>query len=101
MFHARKEISSACINAYVDDYIALSHHTTDIQDQIILENTIENILGKGSIKADKRVSPTTATDQLGWYIDLIDETIIPSDKSIDKLLYVFSTYKQMQMKSKP
>jgi len=88
LFLALKLINGT-LDAYVDDFIGFSHLTTASSDQSTLHKCINNILGDDTIQLDKSVPPSTITDVLGWNINLLTETIRPSDKGIDKLLFAF------------
>jgi len=84
-----KKFQNGILSAYVDDFIGFSHTSLANSDQSNLHKSMRNILGDNCIKIEKSVPPTLSTDVLGWFIDLNNETIRPSDKGIDKLLFAF------------
>jgi hypothetical protein len=69
---------------YVDDAIGLAIEKHAKRDQEIVEETIENTCGVGSVAVDKQVLPCLEGEIIGWWISLTSASLRPSDKGIRK-----------------
>jgi hypothetical protein len=78
------------ISTYVDDVAGFGHPTTVRADQAHARTTITAILGPDGL-ADKSLLPCSAGEIIGWYVDLLRLTILPSAKGRRKLLWTFFT----------
>ncbi len=74
---------------FCDDFIGCGHHSVVNGDQVRARELIENVFGEDKVAWEKSVTPSTKAEVLGWWVDLEQQTIRPSDKSIRKLMFVF------------
>ena len=74
---------------FCDDFIGCGHHSVVNGDQKSAQALINHVFGDDKVALEKSVPPSTKVEVLGWWIDLDQETIRPSDKSIRKLFFVF------------
>ena len=74
---------------YLDDIIALSLAERAASDQWHIELECEKAIGSKAVSYEKQVLPCLSCEVLGWLIDLITETLRPSEKGIRKLVFAF------------
>jgi hypothetical protein len=74
---------------YVDDAIGLARAEVAASDQCIVEEKILLCFGEGSVAVDKSISPLVIQEVIGWLVNLLSESLRPSDKGIRKLLWAF------------
>ncbi len=63
-----------------------------IENQHIAKPVLIRTFGSDSIELSKSQSHQSSTVIIGWFVDLISQTIRPSDHAIDKLFYSFSSF---------
>ena len=73
---------------YVDDFSAMSPIGSAAQDQAVAESPITECFGPYSL-SDKIDRPATHGEIIGFEVDLLRETIRPSDKAVRKLQTAF------------
>ena len=78
-------ISGLC-QWYVDDLMAVSPITTYVYDSTIVDNTVQQLLGIGSI-AKKKSQCARALEFLGWTINLDTQTVTLCDRNLHKLIH--------------
>ena len=84
-----RTISRGCFVLYVDDIIALVLVSDAVRSQQLVHACIVNIFGPGSVELSKSMAPAVVQTIIGWFINLVDETIRPSDRGIKKLIVAF------------
>ena len=85
--------ASTCghIDVYVDDAIGFSLADQAVRDQSIVEDAIISCFGPGSLSAT-RSPPLQRVEVLGYDIDLVAETILPSLRSRNKLIFFLLSF---------
>ena len=78
-------ISGLC-QWYVDDLMAVSPITTYVYDSTIVDDTVQQLLGIGSI-AKKKSQCARALEFLGWTINLDTQTVTLCDRNLHKLIH--------------
>ena len=73
---------------FVDDLMGFAHHTVAENDQRTAQAILRSLFGDNAV-APKSITPCTRADLLGWSVDLVTETIRPSDRGCRKLLWAF------------
>lgn len=74
---------------FCDDFIGFGHRDEVDRDQLIAQQVIVRTFGDDAWADEKCVTPCVRTEILGWWVDLISETVRPSDKGIRKLTFSF------------
>lgn len=87
--HKLKSIIHGTAEIYVDDAVAFSEKDHAEQDHRNMKDMHYDSIGIGALSEDKSKPPSLTGDYIGWTIDLVAETIRPTEKAIDKLLFVF------------
>jgi hypothetical protein len=77
------------IHRYCDDFMGLGTFENCLHDQTYVQQFCRDVIGRDAINKSKTIPPSKQADILGWRIDLEAESIRPSDKAIDKLVFVF------------
>jgi hypothetical protein len=77
------------LDIYVDDLMGFSTEETAENDQVIAEDCISKVFGKGTVSEKKKIKPTTNADILGMNVNLLTEKTRPSDRACRKLLFAF------------
>ena len=80
-----------CLFVFCDDFIGCGHHSIVAYDQALARDMVVKVFGEGKVALEKSVLPSTEAEVLGWWVDLVQGTIRPSDKGIRKLMFVFFT----------
>ncbi len=88
----RKRLPNCSINVYVDDSIGLDHKSTAVGSQKVVRKSGNDVFGDKSMDPKKSVPPATEQTVIGWTANVVSETLRPSDKGIDKLLFVFFSF---------
>ena len=84
-----RTIPRRCFVLYVDDIIALVLAADAVRAQHLVHSCIVNMFGPGSVELSKSMAPAVVQTIIGWSINLVDETIRPSDRGIKKLIVAF------------
>ena len=71
---------------YVDDLMAVSPISTYVKDSTIVDESVQQLLGQGSIAA-KKSQCARALEFLGWLIDLDARTVTLCERNLHKLLH--------------
>ena len=88
--HKGKEIVHGALETYVDDTAACVLADHAIQDLADLKRLHEEVLGEKGLNVEKSSRlPSLTGEWIGWFMDLDTVTVRPSDKAIDKLMFVF------------
>jgi hypothetical protein len=77
------------IDAYVDDFMALSPDSAAMEDQSENEAQCNTIVADEAISMKKRVAPTKEAEMIGWLVNLVTGHVRPNDNGIDKLMFAF------------
>jgi hypothetical protein len=77
------------LKIYVDDLMGASHHTSAAADQAAAQSKLRAFFGPNAV-APKSILPTSTADILGWRINLVRQSIRPSDRGCRKLFWAFS-----------
>jgi hypothetical protein len=71
--------------------MGLSHSNNTFKKQAIVIDTINGVFNNPTADAiNKRVTPATEADLIGYHIDLTHQTIRPCDRAIETLLFHFT-----------
>jgi hypothetical protein len=82
-------VPRGCFVLYVDDIISLVLTEGAFVAQSSVQTCVVNMFGPGSVELSKSMPPAVVQTIIGWTINLVDETIRPSDRGIKKLVVVF------------
>ena len=74
---------------FCDDFMGCAHYTVAAGDQSKARTLINDTFGNDSWASEKSVLPSQSAELIGWWVDLVTETIRPSDKGIRKLVFAF------------
>ena len=85
---ALKDLLHGFLFLYVDDLLGCAHYSQVEDDQSAVQKFAIRVFGSKALAAGNTL-PTTATDVIGWHVNLISATIRPNDKGIRKLYFVF------------
>jgi len=88
-----RHIITGLCHWYVDDLMAVSPIATYIADSTIVDDTVQHLLGIGSI-AKKKSQCARALEFLGWIVDLDTRTVTLCERNLYKLvhsLFCFNT----------
>lgn len=88
----RRTIVFACFFLYVDDVIGLVLIESAERAQQGVHECIEDMFGSGSLEKSKSKAPSSVQVIIGWQVDLIAESIRPSDRGIQKLIVAFFSF---------
>ena len=88
----RRTIVYACFFLYVDDVIGLVLTESAVQAQQSVHVCIEDMFGSGSLEKSKSKKPSSVQVVIGWQIDLVAESVRPSDRGIQKLTVAFFSF---------
>lgn len=75
--------------AYVDDFIGISDLSHASSDQNHVQRLLCETFGPQAINREKSGLPATSHECLGWLIDLVRQSVRPSDRAVRKLLFCF------------
>jgi hypothetical protein len=89
MLEVLAKTSSGVLYLFCDDFIGCGHYSVVDNDQEKARKLIEDVFGDNKVALEKSVAPTTKAEILGWWVDMEQATIRPSDKGIRKLMFVF------------
>lgn len=89
MLEVLARVALGVIFLFCDDFIGCGHHSIAMVDQQAARVLIDNVFGPGKVALEKSVLPSLQAEVLGWWIDLENGSIRPSDKGIRKLMFVF------------
>jgi hypothetical protein len=85
-------IPRGCFNLFVDDVISLSlvRDADAVQTEVHVWG--DAMFGVGAMEITKKIPPSLRQVVIGWQVDLATELIRPSDRAINKLLFVFFSF---------
>ena len=85
-------VPRGCFKLYVDDIISLILAEDAFAAQKSVQSCIENLFGPGFVELEKSAPPAVVQTIIGWTINLINETIRPSDRGIKKIIVAFFSF---------
>lgn len=89
MLEILTQVACGVIFLFCDDFIGCGHYSVVQSDQEAAREIITKVFGDDKVALEKSVPPSTEAEVLGWWVDLVQSTIRPSDKGIRKLMFAF------------
>jgi hypothetical protein len=77
------------LDVYVDDFVGFAHMSVAVSAQVLVQQLIRRALGDTAVNLAKSVSPTPASDVLGWTVSLLTESFWPNMRGCSKILFSF------------
>jgi hypothetical protein len=88
------------VATYCDDTIGFSPAAAN-SDFELAQAICRKMFGPSAVSIPKLVYPTTVAVVLGWKVDLVSELLLPSDRGIRKLAFVFFVVVDTELVSWP
>ena len=85
----QQRLPRCCIRLYVDDIMSLALKDEAVEIQALVKEFAESVFGPDSVEPTKSCPPSTKQTLIGWTVDLYTESIRPSDRGINKILFAF------------
>ena len=81
-----------CIHIYVDDSVGLCLIPDGPRCQTLTRQSGLDLFGPGSMDPAKSCPPCQVQTVIGWQVNLVTQTLRPSDRGIDKLFFAFFSF---------